>query len=74
MYMCIHTHTYSAIIANLLKGNPSNATFFREMGCVGNHLVPLLNKGLQQQVFFYLPFLFFCFSFDVITVPLRPPL
>ena len=39
----------SAIIANLLKGNASNATFFREMGCVSNHIVPLLQKGLQQE-------------------------
>ena len=44
------TRDCCAIIANLLKGNASNATLFREMGCVGSHVVPLLRRGLQEEV------------------------
>ncbi len=44
------TRDCCAIIANLLKSNASNATLFREMGCVGSHVVPLLRRGLQEEV------------------------
>lgn len=33
------------IALNLLHNNPSNVSYFREMGCVGNHVVPLLRKA-----------------------------
>ena len=39
-----------AIVANLLHNNPSNASLFRELGSLGNFLLPLLQKGYASEV------------------------